>query len=145
MSAARFSPITSVLLARKGEARPWSQGGKQAAKPEADNVETIPWRAYTAPVIVPRASEKDKSCSIRLSAHDYERLGILAVKKDTTRQQLLKQANSWPPGRWITAVPACMTPRSSATRIATSAVDRVNPWTGEIGPCGTSGNFWLFC
>jgi len=92
MSAARFSPITSVLLARKGEARPWSQGGKQAAKPEADNVETIPWRSYTAPVIVPRASEKDKSCSIRLSAHDYERLGILAVKKDTTRQQLLKQA-----------------------------------------------------
>jgi len=27
-----------------------------------------------------------------MSAHDFERLGILAVKKDTTRQQLLKEA-----------------------------------------------------
>lgn len=27
-----------------------------------------------------------------MSAHDYERLGILAVKADVTRQQLLKQA-----------------------------------------------------
>ena len=27
-----------------------------------------------------------------MSVHDFERLGILAVKTDTTRQQLLKEA-----------------------------------------------------
>jgi len=35
---------------------------------------------------------KDRSCAVRMSAHDYERLGILAVKTGSSRQQLLKQA-----------------------------------------------------
>ena len=35
---------------------------------------------------------KDRSCAVRMSPHDYERLGILAVKTGTTRQPLLKQA-----------------------------------------------------
>ncbi|HVW74373.1 MAG TPA: hypothetical protein VHC39_12085, partial [Rhizomicrobium sp.] len=35
---------------------------------------------------------KERSCSVRMSAHDYERLGILAVKSGSTRQQLLKDA-----------------------------------------------------
>jgi hypothetical protein len=82
----RFAPITSVLLARKGEAAPW----RQTPKPEAENVASIPWRPYTAVVAVP--AEKDRACSIRLSPHDLERLGILAVKKNSTRQKLLKEA-----------------------------------------------------
>jgi hypothetical protein len=98
MSSVRFAAITSGLLARKGEAQPWSQAAKEAAKAEAwsqpakaevESVASIPWRPYSPPVIEP---EKEKTCSIRMSAHDYERLGILAVKKDTTRQQLLKEA-----------------------------------------------------
>ena len=33
-----------------------------------------------------------KSCTLRLTAQDYERLGILAVKTGKSRQQLLKDA-----------------------------------------------------
>lgn len=88
MSSARFAPITSVLLARKGEARPWNQ----APKLEVEDVASIPWRPYTPAVVVPPSPEKERACSIRLSAHDFERLGILAVKKHTTRQLLLKEA-----------------------------------------------------
>lgn len=95
MSSVRFAAITSGLLARKGEAQPWSQAAKaeawsQPAKAEAESVASIPWRPYSPPPVV--EPEKEKTCSIRMSAHDYERLGILAVKKDTTRQQLLKEA-----------------------------------------------------
>jgi hypothetical protein len=88
MSTARFAPITSLLLARKGEAKPWAQGPAV----EVENVASIPWRPYVPVVAVPAPADKDRACSIRISAHDYQRLGILAVKKDTTRQQLIKQA-----------------------------------------------------
>ena len=33
-----------------------------------------------------------KKIAVRLSHHDFERLGILAVKRDSTRQRLLQQA-----------------------------------------------------
>jgi len=92
MSSPRFAPITASLLARKGEAQPW----KQVGKAPVEKVSTIPWEPYTpeAEVISPGPPPpgKDRACSIRMSAHDFERLGILAVKKDTTRQQLLKEA-----------------------------------------------------
>jgi len=91
MSSPRFAPITSGLLARKGEARPWNQVGKT----EIENVSSIPWRPYTPeageePPLPP--ADKDRTCSIRMSTRDFERLGILAVKKNSTRQQLLKDA-----------------------------------------------------
>jgi hypothetical protein len=88
MSSARFASITAGLLARKGEAQPWNAMGL----PE----EKIPlaWRspplAVAAPPPPPPA--KDRSCAVRMSAHDYERLGILAVKSGVSRQQLLKDA-----------------------------------------------------
>jgi hypothetical protein len=99
MSSAKYASITSGLLARKGEAQPWNHTGNHAdmrtgaAEPEPIS---LPWRAYTPPEAVgaapPPPPGKDRSCSIRMSAHDYERLGILAVKSDSTRQQLLKDA-----------------------------------------------------
>ena len=87
MSSARFASITSSLLARKGEARPWAQEGVATMPPA--------WRddaraAVAAPP--PPPPGKDRSCAVRMSAHDYERLGILAVKTGDSRQQLLKQA-----------------------------------------------------
>jgi len=88
MSGGRFAPITSVLLVRKGEARPWNQ----APKAEDENVASIGWRPHAAVIPVTQVPEKDRACSIRLSAHDMERLGILAVKKHSTRQKLLKEA-----------------------------------------------------
>jgi hypothetical protein len=103
MSSAKYASITAGLLARKGEAQPWNHAGNQndaradthvaTAEPEPIS---LPWRAYTPPEAVgaapPPPPGKDRSCSIRMSAHDYERLGILAVKSDSTRQQLLKDA-----------------------------------------------------
>ena len=96
MSSAKYASITSGLLARKGEAQPWNHTGAThigAAEPEHIS---LPWRAYTPPDVAdaapPPSPGKDRSCSIRMSAHDYERLGILAIKSDSTRQQLLKDA-----------------------------------------------------
>jgi predicted transcriptional regulator len=84
MSTAKFASITAGLLARKGEAQPWAQ---EAAKAP------LAWRCDVRPAhAVPPPPAKDKSCSVRMSAHDYERLGILAVKSGVTRQQLLKDA-----------------------------------------------------
>lgn len=36
--------------------------------------------------------EKIKKCTIRMTLHDYERLGIIAVKRNVTRQHLLHDA-----------------------------------------------------
>jgi predicted transcriptional regulator len=101
MSSTRFASITAGLLARKGEAMPWSQ----------ENEKPMPaWRQPFPPPPVPpvvtlRAPElatalppstplppKEKSCSIRMSTHDHERLGIIAVKTGISRPQLLKDA-----------------------------------------------------
>jgi hypothetical protein len=96
MSSAKYASVTAGLLARKGEAQPWNHTGI----PETEKI-SLPWRTYTpemaetpeaAPPEKVAASTKEKSCAIRMSAHDYERLGILAVKSDSTRQQLLKDA-----------------------------------------------------
>ena len=99
--SAKFASITSSLLARKGEALPWSNsGGNSGGNNPASMAEpeklTLPWRQHVPDVSAapppPPPPVKEKSCSVRMSAHDFERLGILAVKKDTTRQQLLKEA-----------------------------------------------------
>jgi len=91
MSQGKFASITSSLLARKGEAAPWTERAP------------LPWRAappastLTAPIPAPvrpapPPPEAVKRCTVRLSPHDYERLGIMAVKKDITRQQFLQNA-----------------------------------------------------
>lgn len=58
---------------------------------ETENVASIPWRPYT-PAIAAPPPDQDRACSIRISAHDFQRLGLIAVKKNSTRQKLLKQA-----------------------------------------------------
>jgi hypothetical protein len=86
MSNGKYAHITAELLARKGEARPWP------ALTAAEEVpEHRPWRPAVAPP-PPPPEIKERNCAVRMSGHDYERLGILAVKADVTRQQLLKQA-----------------------------------------------------
>lgn len=133
MSSPKFASITSSLLARKGEAQPWSHtgvhpgvhpslqpavraglhtgapttslnagvhSGARAAVRGSDNATMsdppekfdLPWRPYEPDAAVEPPAAKERTCSIRISAHDYERLGILAVKCDSTRQQLLKDA-----------------------------------------------------
>jgi len=105
MSSAKYASITAGLLARKGEAQPWNHTGTSAgvpaAVPESESI-SLPWRTYTpemgasqmgAPELAAAPPPaREKSCALRMSAHDYERLGILAVKSDSSRQQLLKDA-----------------------------------------------------
>lgn len=86
MSSGKFASITAGLLARKGEARPWPALTMDEPPPP------LPWRPAAAAPPPPPGDTKDKSCALRMSAHDFERLGILAVKAGVTRQHLLKQA-----------------------------------------------------
>jgi hypothetical protein len=86
MSLGKYAHITADLLARKGEARPWPALTRAEEMPEHR-----PWRP-AAPPPPPPPEIKERNCAFRMSAHDYERLGILAVKADVTRQHLLKQA-----------------------------------------------------
>ena len=88
--SAKFAAITASLLARKGEAQPWTQ----QRMPDADRAPLL-FRHEPVPLAVtppPPPPVKERSCSLRMSPQDYERLGILAVKTGSTRQQLLKQA-----------------------------------------------------
>jgi len=113
-SSGKFASITAGLLARKGEARPWDA----STRADEDMPPPLAWRPAAAPQARPSAAAmdrasspysaatrsaeaapppppteaKDRSCSLRMSAHDYERLGILAVKQGVNRQHLLKQA-----------------------------------------------------
>jgi hypothetical protein len=92
MSSPKFASITASLLARKGEARPWTPQQTVVAPPR---LSPLPWRdefPHVAAEPPPPPLIKDRACSIRMSAHDFERLGILAVKANVTRQQLLKDA-----------------------------------------------------
>ena len=90
MSSAKFASITSSLLARKGEARPWSQSLESTLEPAMPQIPPS-WRTEAA-VPPPPPPARDRACSLRMSAHDYERLGILAVKGGVKRQDLLKAA-----------------------------------------------------
>jgi hypothetical protein len=87
MSSGKFAHITADILARKGEARPWPALAAAEEMPEHR-----PWRPAPASPPPPPPETRERNCAFRMSAHDYERLGILAVKADVTRQQLLKQA-----------------------------------------------------
>jgi hypothetical protein len=95
MSSAKFASITSSLLARKGEALPWGQAAGNAGTAEPEKL-SLPWRQHLTEAAAspppPPLAAKEKSCSIRMSPHDFERLGILSIKTGSTRQQLLKNA-----------------------------------------------------
>ncbi len=88
--SARFASITASLLARKGEAQPWMpEAVKEPLLFRSEPVAAVAPPQRPSP---PPPPQKERSCSVRMSAQDYERLGILAVKTGSTRQQLMKQA-----------------------------------------------------
>ena len=116
MSRNKFAAITSSLLARKGEAAPWPNAAPAAWTP-AIITDAPPFVApeprfaapeprpaphmvpHATPTPVPQAAKAPppqpdtvKRCTVRLTQREYERLGILAVKKNLTRQQLLQAA-----------------------------------------------------
>jgi hypothetical protein len=100
MSAPRFASITSGLLARKGEAQPWHDAKRPLAwdGPEPVRLFDAPRALMSDHHAMPdhehiHATAADcKKCTVRMSHHDYERLGIVAVKEGKTRQRLLQEA-----------------------------------------------------
>jgi hypothetical protein len=95
MAQGKFASITSSLLARKGEAAPWLESGRTplAWRSEAAPMAPMPPSVAAPPYTAPLApAETLKRCTVRLSHDDYERLGLMAVKKDVTRQHLLQTA-----------------------------------------------------
>lgn len=92
MKQGQFAPITAALLARKGEARPWEYGAANTQSRETPfgskplrALEVSPGPRENAGV----AGEEIRKLTMRVSHVDYERLGIIATKRDTTRQRLL--------------------------------------------------------
>ena len=110
MSGSKFASITSSLLARKGEAEPWrepprkdlswqraesGQGANWPALAPGNDPETGPSGASKPATRARKKSPEDsreRKCAVRMTHHDYERLGIMAVKKGTSRQRLMQQA-----------------------------------------------------
>ena len=106
MSHAKFAPMTASLLARKGEAAPWTNPVHRPAAWAADVVDTHefapapPQPALHAHVPVnrpahaapPPSGAKMHKYALHMSETDYERLGLIAVKSGSTRQQLMQQA-----------------------------------------------------
>jgi len=104
MSRNKFAAITSSLLARKGEAAPWPNSAPVwtpaivtdappfiAPEPRFAAPETKAPVAQLAKA-PPLQPDPVKRCTVRLTQREYEKLGILAVKKNLTRQQLLQAA-----------------------------------------------------
>lgn len=106
MRQGKFAPITAALLARKGEARPWGYDGADSApEPHAGfftphvPVAASPVHeehandAMPPPVALALAQTGDgmRRLTLRVSQMDYERLGLIATKRDITRQRLLHQ------------------------------------------------------
>jgi hypothetical protein len=120
VSQPKFAPITSGLLARKGEASPsvgsaklqvhwreWSEALERRlalAAPAQAEPEPEPERAAITAFIsehvraverqAAEANDHDhlRKVIIRLSREEHERLGIAAVKKGLTRNQLVRAA-----------------------------------------------------
>ncbi len=124
----RFTPITSDLLARKGDAMPSAPASKpslfwrrppmpeppairagtgpapdpleqsrdlRAVTPEPVlelHQEVQPLPASVVPPMVPPDGPRPHKMMVTLSHGDYEKLGIAAVKKGVTRQQMLRVA-----------------------------------------------------
>ena len=100
MSQGKFAPITGALLARKGEARPWGNEGEPHAGFFSPRVaaSSLPCEEHandaspaSFAVAFPQTADGMRRLTLRLSQADYERLGLIAAKRDITRQRLLHQ------------------------------------------------------
>jgi hypothetical protein len=91
-SAAKFASITPDLVVRKGEAKPWPQYDAAVRSPSRTARDEDPLEADEI-VSEPQAVQDGiRRCTLRLTPCEYERLGIIAVKRDTSRQQILRLA-----------------------------------------------------
>ena len=103
MTASKFASITASLLARKGEARPWSDLGSE---PDLPRHAALPEPVFTPPLMLvadsgtemplrrdaanDKPSQPDTRFSMRMTAHEYAQLGMLAARQGCTRQKFLQ-------------------------------------------------------
>jgi hypothetical protein len=94
VSQIRFTPVTSNLLARKGDAAPSAVAGKASFVRSNGAAMPLATGAQLKPAAEPPVSldAKPHRMMVRLSANEFEKLGIAAVKKGMTRHQLLRVA-----------------------------------------------------
>jgi hypothetical protein len=97
VSQPHFAPITSGLLVRKGDASPSPLGGKPALFWAREDEEPLPpppvveHRTAATPPMPPDGGKPHKMM-VTLTAVEFERLGIAAVKKNVTRHQIVRDA-----------------------------------------------------
>jgi hypothetical protein len=97
MRQGKFAPVTAALLARKGEARPWGYDGAQTASEPNAGFYSLHAAAPlheehangVSPSPVAVTGDGMRRLTLRVSQADYERLGLIATKRDLTRQRLL--------------------------------------------------------
>jgi hypothetical protein len=89
----KFAAMTASLLVRKGEAAPstltpllWED------RPCVPVGKTHVGKAHVAPAPAPAAEEKPRRIVLNVNARDYERLGLVAVKRGVTRHSLAAEA-----------------------------------------------------
>lgn len=95
MSQSRFTPITSNLLARKGDAAPSAVAGKPAfIRANGSAVPLVGGEQPGRPSETPASPDGAKThrMMVTLSASEFEKLGIAAVKKGVTRHQMVRTA-----------------------------------------------------
>ena len=95
MSQIRFTPITSNLLARKGDAAPSAVAGKPSLVRANGGALLLASGERSGRVVEPPAppdAAKPHRMMVTLSASAFEKLGIAAVKKGVTRHQMVRTA-----------------------------------------------------
>jgi hypothetical protein len=97
VSRSKFASVTAELLSRKGQAKPWlpPEAGLRAVPPHimALDEEDEPVGEEPHPAAhEPPTDKQVRRCSLRLTPCEYQRLGIIAVKRNSTRQRILRQA-----------------------------------------------------
>ena len=102
MTQSKFAPVTANLLVRKGEAAPspvaspppssvtWlSDVSRRAPSPDGPEHKFV---FHQSEPDVDHGTEKLRRIVLNLTPHEYETLGLVAVKKNSTRHQLAQEA-----------------------------------------------------
>ena len=92
MSSAKFAAITASLLARKGDASPSVVGPATAApRPALVPRDDRPFRSEPRQ---PDNAEKPRRIMVSMTQEELERLDIAAIKKGTSRHDIVRSALS---------------------------------------------------
>ena len=89
--ASKFSPLTARLMVRKGEANQTAELG-WTLKPSL-----FAKKGAAKPASVANDAPKSRRLVLTMTPREYETLGLIAVKKGTTRHQLAPMRSSSKP------------------------------------------------